>query len=109
MDKGAVMNVEKGEEIAMMCVSQAIPNHGYYKFLAKKKTDDTFEWAHFIERFDKRKENVYRGHVDRPDQLLTVLDIMNRNLVKTFGASAEMKSGDYDIYSAFGKMGGVMD
>lgn len=103
------MKVEKGEEIAMMFVSQAIPNHGYYKFLAKKKIDDTFEWVHFIERFDKRKENVYRGHVDKADQLLTVLDIMNRNLVKTFGAAAEMKSADFDIYSAFGKMSNATD
>jgi hypothetical protein len=109
MGNGAIMNVEKGEEIAMMCVSQAIPNHGYYKFLAKKKTDDTCEWVHFIERFDKHKEKVYRGHVDKVDQLLTVLDIMNRNLVKTFGASAEMKSGDFDIYSAFGKMDNATD
>jgi hypothetical protein len=109
MSNGAIMNVEKGEEIAMMCISQAIPNHGYYKFLAKKKVDDTCEWVHFIERFDKRKENVYRGHVDKVDQLLTVLDIMNRNLVKTFGAIAEMKSGSFDIYSAFGKMGGATD
>jgi hypothetical protein len=109
MSNGAIMNIEKGEEIAMMCISQALPNHGYYKFLAKKKVDNTFEWAHFIERFDKRKEAVYRGHVDSADQLLTVLEIMNRNLVKTFGASAEMKSGNFDIYSAFGKMSGATD
>jgi hypothetical protein len=109
MGNGAIMNIEKGEEIAMMCVSQAIPNHGYYKFLAKKKVDNTYQWAHFIERFDKRKEKVYRGDVDSADRLLTVLEIMNRNLVKIFGASAEMKSGDFDIYSAFGKMGRATD
>jgi hypothetical protein len=109
MSNGAMMNIEKGEEIAMMCVSQALPNHGYYKFLAKKKVDDTCEWVHFIERFDKRKEKVYVGHVASADQLLTVLDIMNRNLVKTFGVSAEMKSGHFDIYSAFGKTGSATD
>ncbi len=109
MNSNPMMKVEKGEEIAMMCISQAIPNHGYYKFLAKKKINDTFEWIHFNERFDKRKENVYQGHVESPEKLLMVLDIMNRNLVKTFGPNAEMKNGKADIATVHGKMDGATD
>ncbi len=37
MEQFAVMNVEKGEEIAIAVVSGSIPGTGRYKFLAKKK------------------------------------------------------------------------
>ena len=104
MITGATINVEKGEEIAIMCVSQFIPGTGYYKFLAKKRKDKKYEWVHFVERVDKRKEKVYRGEAADIEQLKLVLDIMNRNLVKVFGPLAEMKTGTADYYSAHGKM-----
>ncbi len=105
----AVINVGKGEEIAMMCVSQFIPGTGHYKFLSKQRKDKKYEWAHFVERVDKKKENVYRGEVKDLEQLKLVLDIMNRNLVKIFGPLAEMKSGQADYYSAHGKMNPASD
>ena len=37
MEQFAVMNIEKGEEIAIAVVSGHIPGTGRYKFLAKKK------------------------------------------------------------------------
>lgn len=49
------MNVEKGEEIAMMCVSQLLVGTGFYKFLSKRKVDKKYEWVHFVERMDKKK------------------------------------------------------
>ena len=109
MITGAIINVEKGEEIAVMCVSQFIPGTGYYKFLAKKRKDKKYEWAHFIERQDKRKEGVYRGDVKDMKQLMMVLDIMNRNLIKIFGPLAEMKTGSADFYSEYGKMNPARD
>lgn len=50
MTRFAVMNVEKGEEIAIAVVSGIVPGTGRYKFLAKKKKNGEYEWAHFIER-----------------------------------------------------------
>lgn len=64
----------------------------------------SYEWVHFVERLDKKKENVYRGDVKHEAELLTVVDIMNRNLTKIFGPLAEMKPGQADFYSAFGKI-----
>ena len=98
-----MLNISKGEEITMMCVSRLLPQNGYYKFLAKRRADGKYEWVHFIERIDKRKENVYRGDVKDKEELKQVLDIMNRNLVKFFGAAAEMKPGKADMYSIDGK------
>jgi hypothetical protein len=99
-----IMRVAKGEEIAMMLMSQMLIGTGIYKFLAKKRIDNKYEWAHFVERMDKRKENVYRGEAKDLSELNLVLDIMNRNLVKTFGPLAEMKPGRADYSSMHGKM-----
>jgi hypothetical protein len=104
-----MMNIEAGEEIAMMLVSQLVPGSGYYKLLAKKKKDNSFEWVHFVERLDKKKEKVYRGQVKNEAELLTVVEIMNRNLTKIFGPPAEMKPGQADFYSAFGKIDPATD
>ena len=103
MDIQPMLNIGKGEEIAMMCISGLLPQNGYYKFLAKRKADGKYEWVHFIERLDKRKENVYRGDVKGENELKQVLEIMNRNLIKFFGSAAEMKPGKADIYTTDGK------
>lgn len=103
MSQFAVMNIEKGEEIAMALVSGHIPGTGRYKFLAKKKKNGTFEWAHFTERDNGLKENVYRGEVKNQDELKLVLEIMNKNLKKIFGAHAEMKQGIPEFRSILGK------
>lgn len=97
----AIMNIDEGEEIASACASPHIPKTGIYKFLAKKKKDGTFEWAHFVQRDNGMKENIYRGHVETRQQLDLVLDIMNRNLKKIF--KVEMRAADYDVYSLDGK------
>ena len=57
--KLAVMSVEKGEEIVAALISGHIPGTGYYKLLAKKKKDGLIEWAHFTERDNGQKENVF--------------------------------------------------
>jgi hypothetical protein len=87
----AVMNVEKGEEIAATLISGHISGTGYYKFLAKKRKDGIYEWAHFTERENGLKENIYRGETKNSDELDLVVEIMNRNLKKVFGEHAEMK------------------
>ena len=102
MEQFAVMNVEKGEEIAIAVISGSIPGTGRYKFLAKKKRNGQYEWAHFTERETGLKENVYRGEVKTEKELNLVLEIMNRNLKKIFGDNAEMKNGIQEFRSLMG-------
>lgn len=99
MSQFAVMNIEKGEEIISTLVSGHIEGTGRYKFLAKKRKDNKYEWAHFVERDNGLKEKVYRGEVNSETELKTVLDIMNRNLTKIFGPTAEMKQGIHEFRS----------
>jgi hypothetical protein len=98
----AVINIEKGEEISIALVSSHIPGTGRYKFLSKKKKDGTYEWAHFTERDNGNKENVYRGEVKTADELKLVLGIMNKNLKMIFGEKAEMKEGIPEFRSLLG-------
>ncbi len=102
MEQFAVMNIEKDEEIAIAVVSGTIPGTGRYKFLAKKKKNGEYEWAHFIERDNGNKEKVYRGEVKTEDELKLVLGIMNKNLKKIFGEKAEMKEGIPEFRSLMG-------
>lgn len=103
MTQFAVMNIEKGEEIAVALVSGHIPGTGRYKFLAKKKKDGKYEWAHFKERDNGMKEGVYRGEVNDKKELKLLLEIMNSNLKKIFGAHAEMKEGIPEFRSLMGR------
>ena len=102
MSYPAVMNIEKGEEIAAALVSGHIPGTGKYKFLAKKKVNKTYEWAHFVQRDNGLKEKVYKGEVNSEAELKIVLEIMNKNLVKIFGKNAEMKQGVPEFRSLLG-------
>ncbi|MDZ4810263.1 MAG: hypothetical protein SGI96_18650 [Bacteroidota bacterium] len=102
MQQIAVMNIEKGEDIVIAFVSGSIAGTGRYKFLAKKKKNGQYEWAHFTERENGLKENVYRGDVKTEKELNLVLEIMNRNLKKIFGENAEMKNGISEYRSLMG-------
>lgn len=93
MEQFAVMNIEKGEDIVAALVGGHVEGSGRYKFLAKKKKDGKFEWAHFVQRDNGLKENVYRGEVNSQKELNLVLEIMNKNLSEIFGKNAEMKQG----------------
>ncbi len=92
-----ILSVGKDEEIIYALVSSYISGTGYYKLLAKQKANKTFEWVHFKERVSGDKEGVIRGDVATREELDTVLEIMNRNLVNTFGHQAEMKQGEFKV------------
>ena len=98
----AVMNIEKGEELAIAVVSGHIQGTGRYKFLSTKKKNGNYEWAHFVERDNGNKEKVCRGEVKNEEELKLVLGIMNKNLVKIFGEKAEMKEGIPEFRSLMG-------
>jgi hypothetical protein len=99
----AVMELDAGEEIAVMWATPTIPGSGFYKLLAKKKIDGTYEWAHFIQREDGRKERVMRGTVDNKEQLDLVVEIADRNLMKIFGPAFGLRPTDADMLTMDGK------
>jgi len=99
----AVMNVDEGEEVLGGYVTPHIPQIGMYKLLAKKKKDGTCEWAHFVQRDDGRKENVYRGTVENETQLPSVVDGINSALNTAFGPTIRMRPANSDMYTLDGK------
>ena len=99
----AIINVNEGEEIASTLMSSHIAGTGYYKFLAKKRKDGKYEWAHFVQRDSGKKEGIYKGEAENEEQLKLIVDIMNRNLVRIFGSLAEMKTGNPSFYNLGGQ------
>jgi hypothetical protein len=97
----AVMTIEKGEEILDGRATANIPQVGIYKLLAKKKVDDTIEWAHFVERDNGLKEKVIRGTVKSLDELNVVIDTINKNLLRIFGVT--MQPAEYEVRTLDGK------
>jgi len=97
----AVMNLEEGEEIFAGRATVHIPQVGIYKLLAKRKTDGTIEWAHFVERDNGLKEKVMRGTVNTPDEFDIVIDTVNNNLRRIFGVT--MQPAAYDVRTPDGK------
>ncbi len=102
LSKIAVINIEKGEEIVGGWARPHIPRVGVYKFLAKRKKNNKLEWAHFVQRDSGLKERLYRGEVDKNEELKQVLDIMNKQLHNIFGVS--MQPTDYDMLTLDGKI-----
>jgi hypothetical protein len=99
----AVMNVEKGEEIAGMWVTPHVPEIGIYKLLAKKKKNGACEWAHFVQRDSGLKDNVYRGTVENEGRLNDVVEAINAALRKAYGPHIQLKAADADLYTLDGK------
>jgi hypothetical protein len=101
LSKMAVMNVEGGEEILAGRATAHIPQVGIYKLLAKKKADDTIEWAHFVERDNGLKEKVMRGTVNSIDEFDIVIDTVNNNLRGIFGVT--MQPAEFEVRTLDGK------
>ncbi len=97
----AVMNIEKGEEILGGWATASIPEVGIYKLLAKKKTDSTIEWAHFVQRDSGVKEKVLRGTVETREELAIVKKAINDNLHRIFGVT--LQDVGFDIGKLDGK------
>ncbi len=99
----AIMNVDEGEEVLGGYVTPRIPQIGIYKLLAKKKKDGTCEWAHFVQRDDGRKENVYRGTVENEARLADVVKALNSALNTAYGPTIRLRPADSDMYTLDGK------
>jgi len=97
----AVMNIEEGEDILAGRATAHIPQVGIYKLLAKKKADDTIEWAHFVERDNGLKEKVMRGTVNSLDEFEIVIETVNNNLRRIFGVT--MQPSEFEVRTLDGK------
>jgi len=103
LSKLAVMNVNEGEEILPSYVTPHVPQIGIYKLLAKKKKDGKCEWAHFVQRDDGRKENVYRGEVENESRVPDVIAAINSALNTAYGPAIRLHPADSDMYTLDGK------
>lgn len=83
----AVMNVDKGEEIAGVWATPQIPQVGVYKLVAKMRADGVYEWAHFQHRLDGSRKVLFRGEVESKARLAEVLDAANKHLQGIFGVT----------------------
>ena len=99
----AVMTIDDGEEILPSYVTPHIPQIGIYKLLAKKKKDGKCEWAHFVQRDDGRKENVYRGEVENESRVADVIAAINSALNTAYGPAIRLHPADSDMYTLDGK------
>jgi hypothetical protein len=99
----AVMNLDKGEELAGMWVTPHIPGTGMYKIIAKKRRDGVIEWAHFVQRDDGLREHVMRGEAHSQAQLDDVVEIGSRNLRKFFGPVICFIPAEAEMYTLDGK------
>ena len=92
-----IMEIEKGEAIAGVWLSDTVPEIGFYKLLAKRKRDGTCEWVHFVQRADGRKEKFYQGRVESESQLQEVVEAINRALNTAYGRRINLHPADADI------------
>jgi hypothetical protein len=99
----AIMNVAKGETIAGAWVSPRIPGTGFYKLLAKRKADGTYEWVHFLQRENGSKKELFRGEVESEDRLHDVVDAASATLGKIFGIGVKLNVAEFDAYTVDGK------
>ena len=97
------MNVNEGEEILPSYVTPHVPQIGIYKLLAKKRKDGKCEWAHFVQRDDGRKENVYRGEVENESRVADVIAAINSALNTAYGPAIRLHPADSDMYTLDGK------
>ena len=93
----ALMSVEKGEEIAGTWTTPVVPEIGFYKLLAKRRTDGVCEWVHFVQRADGRKDNVYRGTVENKERLADVVSAINNSLRTAYGPLVQLKLAEAEI------------
>lgn len=101
LSQAAVMTIDEGEEILAGRATAHIPEVGIYKILAKKKVNDTIEWAHFVERDNGLKEKVMRGTVNSLDEFDIVIDTVNNTLRRIFGVT--MQPAEFEVRTLDGR------
>lgn len=97
----AVMNVDKGEEIAGLWATPRIPDIGIYKLTAKRRLDGKFEWVHFQHRLDDTRKVLLRGEVESKNLLGAVLEVTNSTLSRIYGVI--MQAADFSASTKDGQ------
>jgi hypothetical protein len=93
----ALMSVEKGEEIAGTWTTPVVPGIGFYKLLAKRRTDGVCEWVNFTQRADGSKDKVYRGTVESKEQLADVVAAINSALRTAYGPLVQLHPAEAEV------------
>jgi hypothetical protein len=93
----ALMSVEKGEEIAGTWTTPVVSEIGFYKLLAKRRTDGVCEWVHFTQRADGSKDKVYRGTVESKEQLADVVAAINSALHTAYGPLVQLHPAEAEV------------
>ena len=93
----ALMSVEKGEEIAGTWTTPMVPEIGFYKLLAKRRTDGVCEWVHFVQRANGSKDNVYRGTVESKERLADVVWAINNSLRTAYGPLIQLHPAETEV------------
>jgi len=93
----AIMAVDKGEEVAGVWASPAVPGVGFYKLLAKRLADGRCEWVHFTQRADGSKDAFYRGTVESVERLTDVVTAINNSLATAYGPTIRLMPAEADV------------
>lgn len=101
-----IMEIGKGEAIAGGWVSDRVPGGSFYKLLAKRKSDGTCEWVHFIQRADGSKDRFIRGTVENESRLADVIAAISNALRTTYGVGVTLHAADADVYPVDGALVG---
>ncbi|MBI4771509.1 MAG: hypothetical protein HY784_14140 [Chloroflexi bacterium] len=101
-----IMEVHHGEAVAGTWVSNTVPGVGFYKLLAKRKTDGTCEWVSFTQRANGSKDSFYRGTVEDKARLQEVVEVHNSALHSAYGHSVSLHPADADMYPVDGAVVG---
>ena len=103
----ALMAVEKGEEIAGTWTTPVVPEIGFYKLLAKLRTDGSCEWVHFVQRVNGGKDKVYRGTVVNQDRLADVVAAINNSLRSAYGPLIQLHPAEAEVSFVDGVLTGT--
>jgi len=98
----AIMSVEKGEEVAGVWASPAVPGVGFYKLLAKRLADGRCEWVHFTQRADGSKDKFYRGTVESVERLADIVTAINNSLATAYGPAIRLMPAESEVHPVDG-------
>jgi hypothetical protein len=103
----ALMALAKGEEIAGTWTTPVVPEIGFYKLLAKRRTDGVCEWVHFVQRADGSKDKVYRGTVESKEHLPDVVAAINSALRTAHGPLVQLHPAETAVSFVDGVLTGT--
>jgi hypothetical protein len=99
----AVMEIDKGEEIAGAWCTAAHPTIGTFKLLLKKTREGRLEWAHFLQAPDGGIGMVLRGELRNPEELSQLKAVIHRSIQNVTGLELRLQDSVYLAYTVDGQ------